>query len=142
VTIQKNSIPEDILPEIKLKLNRRVWHSDLIYGAVKQLPPVAENFIFGGDWNTSRLFDKVYGPRGNQEFFDRMEAAGLVETFRLFYTEEIQTWFKKSNSPYQLDHLFSDRTMSKTVRNCMVDSKPALEGLSDHAMLVVDFNPF
>jgi len=32
----------------------------------------------GGDWNSARRIDGVYGPRGKREFFERMVDAGEV----------------------------------------------------------------
>jgi exonuclease III len=139
-TIPLSEFHPEILPVIKLKLNPKVWRADVIYGALRKLPDVARNYIFGGDFNTSRLFDERYWPRGNQEYFDRMESAGFVECLRKYYETEPRTWFRDGDGPYQLDYIFCDPAQNELLQNCCVDEKPAINGLSDHAMIIAEFS--
>lgn len=133
VTVPMRDIPSDMHEVIKLNLNSYIWRADVLYGALRHLPQNVDRFIVGGDWNTSRLFDEKYGPRGNQEFFDRMESAGLRECFRRVHPSEIQTWYRDGDAGYQLDHFFCDARTYEQLEYCEVDPTPALDGLSDHA---------
>jgi exonuclease III len=138
--VRRESIPDTILPSIALKLNRSVWRADVLFGALRRLPEISPRFMVGGDWNTSRGFDVKYGPRGNQEFFDRMADSGLIECFRLVSDSEIRTWYKKNNFGYQLDHVFCDRESAGMLKTARVDPTPAESGLSDHAALILEFD--
>jgi exonuclease III len=139
-TVSRTLVPQGIIPEIKLKQNRWIWRADVIYGALRHLPRITNKFVVGGDWNTSRLFDERYGPRGNEEFFQRMSDAGLMDCRQGFFPVEQRTWFRPGNAHYQLDHVFCDPASGKNIRKYRVDPTPAESGLSDHATVVVEFN--
>lgn len=139
-TVDKNNIPADIHEIIKLKLNKNIWYADVIFGAIRNLPKGKKPFLVGGDWNTARLFDEVYWPRGNVEFFERMEKHGLYDCVFSQHGKEIQTWFREGDNPYQLDHLFCDENSLTQIQTCEIDQYPAEKlNLSDHAPVIAEF---
>ncbi len=115
------------------------WNNDLAYSAYRDLVK-GRRFLVSGDWNTARLWDKVYGGSGGVEFFDRAAADGWVECHRMFHDEEGRTWFRGNEQPYQLDHAFCDPVTAEVLKSCEVDPYPVETlGLSDHAPLVMEF---
>ena len=121
----------------------RAWYRDAAFGALDALDK-PKGFIFGGDWNIARLFDRVYpdgfecpGPTG-VEFFDRAAQAGWVESVRACFVEEVRTYLKPGTWPYQLDHVFTDSGLHGSLSRCAVKSGHPV--LSDHAALVIDFD--
>ena len=52
--------------------------------------------------------------------------------------EEVQTYYKARARPYQLDHVFADRTTESRVKSWTVLGEVASQlGLSDHAPILV-----
>ena len=142
-TVPRKDVPLDVFPVIKLKQNRWIWRADVIYGALRHLPEKGDRFIMGGDWNTSRLFDKMYGPRGNEEFFQRMSDAHFRDCRERFFPDEQRTWFRSEDAHYQLDHVFCDSLSAANIKEeggYRIDPTPAENGLSDHAAVIVEFN--
>ena len=125
---------------IRLPSALAIWPGDLVWWAFRGSAQASTPAIIGGDWNTARLFDKTYGPRGNSEFFERMVSAGWCEIARQFHAEEVQTYFKAGKGPYQLDHVFAGALLGEAaVRFDVVRSEPVL-AVSDHAALLVEFD--
>ena len=115
------------------------WRNDLAYSAYRELA-AGRRFLVSRDWNTARLWDKVYGGTGGAEFFDRAVADGWVECHRKFHDTEGRTWFRGAEQPYQLDHAFCDPITAETLKSCEIDPYPVETlGLSDHAPLVMEF---
>ena len=77
--IARNLLSETDLTGIKLALNRDVWLLDVLFYFVKHR--LARPLLVGGDFNYSRLLDEPT-PRGNAEFFDRLESEGFVSLHR------------------------------------------------------------
>ena len=102
-----------------------------------------KRFLVSGDWNIARLWDYQYRkpPTHEVDFFDRAEADGWKECYRLFHPEgEGRTWFRDPEPPYQMDHAFCDPKTAKALRACDIDADPAeLLKLSDHAPLIMGF---
>jgi exonuclease III len=54
--------------------------------------------------------------------------------------EEMQTWFRAGDRPYQLDHAFCDPALGDRLQTVWVATEAAANlGLSDHAPLILDF---
>jgi tetratricopeptide (TPR) repeat protein len=128
------------LDGVQLKLNPHLWPADLVFACARNLAHKGTRFIIGGDWNTALLFDTTYGPRGNEEFFNRMEQSGLHNAHGKFHSQEEQSYFKKGKGPYQLDHVFCDQDTLDQLTMCDVRSMWPVQELSDHAPLVVEAN--
>ena len=135
---------QDVLAGLDAEAIRRPsvdvpWRNDLAYSAYRNLV-MDRRFLVSGDWNTARLWDKVYGGSGGVDFFDRAAADGWVECHRMFHDEEGRTWFRGAEQPYQLDHAFCDPVTAEALKSCEIDPYPVETlGLSDHAPLVMEF---
>jgi endonuclease/exonuclease/phosphatase family metal-dependent hydrolase len=117
----------------------RPWVNDVVFAGLEEMVR-GRRFIAAGDWNTARLFDAAYGGTAGAEFFDRAREHGWVECARKLHPEEVQTWFRAGNRPYQLDHVFCDPALGERLQAVRVAAEAATElGLSDHAPLVLDF---
>jgi len=114
--------------------------NDVVFAGIE--PIVREKpFIVSGDWNTARLFDSVYEGTAGAEFFDRAGERAWFECARKMHPEEVRTWFRPGNRPYQLDHAFCDAALWERLKDVRVGTDAAEElGLSDHAPLILDFD--
>jgi len=116
----------------------RVWWNDLFFYLIGHA--VAErSAIVGGDWNTSRLFQKG--------LFERAAGRGWVEVLPHIHGEQQRTWFRGSNRPHGLDHVFCTSHLRSAISAAHVDASVADSagehtgrGLSDHAPVVVDLD--
>lgn len=96
-------------------------------------------FVVGGNLNSCRLIDKVYGTTEDGEFFDWVESNGFFNTHKKFHEEEQQTfWGGKDCNPYQDDHLFVSGGLIDKVKSCHVVNNEHTRKLSDHSPLVID----
>jgi endonuclease/exonuclease/phosphatase family metal-dependent hydrolase len=97
-------------------------------------------FLIGGDWNSSRLFDnfREYDPPVATAFFIRARQRGWYESHG--GKPEKRSYLKPTSHPYQLDHLFCNRSLWLQMTDCSVRNEPRVTELSDHAPLVAEFN--
>jgi len=124
--------------EVRRPSVSRPWVNDVAFAGLSRLVS-SERFIFAGDWNTDRLFDRDGGTAG-VEFFERARAIGWVECSR-DDDSDLQTWFREGDAPYQLDHAFCDPKIGDQRLGIRVAREAAeVLGLSDHAPLVMDFD--
>ena len=124
--------------DIKLKLQRRhVWLQDVVFYFLKK-DQVGRPLIVGGDFNTSRLFDTPR-PRGNAEFFDRIETQ-FVSLHRLFHDKDERTFFGRRAGEHQLDYLYADRSLACRATSCGVVPRSDVERYSDHVPLVANLD--
>lgn len=128
-----------------------VYLFDAVMTSLLRLPSMGRRFVVGGDINFSRLMNKTMKGKNGitasiDEWFEKNSQRGLVDCFSQFHSEEQRTWYGKqqksgrADHPYQLDHFFCDTETAKQIRNCWVDEKPALDGLSDHAPIWMEIN--
>jgi endonuclease/exonuclease/phosphatase family metal-dependent hydrolase len=113
--------------------------NDVVCAGLEKLL-AGRRFIIAGDWNTARLWDTVHGGTAGTEFFERAREWGWVECLAE-RNEEVQTWFRGTDHPYQLDHVFCAGPLHGQLQAVSVASEAATElELSDHAPLIVDFD--
>lgn len=122
---------------LKTENAKEVWPGDLIWWLTRKLPKSTDQVLIGGDWNTSILFDKIYGPRGNLGFFRRMKATGWYDALKKFSDQEIQTYFKSDSAPYQLDHIFLTEKLYNSLKDGRVQSSNEFLMASDHAPVIL-----
>lgn len=125
IDVQRNSDP-------------RVWWSDLFYYLIEHTI-ADDSAIVGGDWNTSRLFQ--------ESLFDRAAALGWVEALPAIHGEQQRTWFRGTDKPHGLDHVFCTADLKTALTGAFVDATVADsagehvgQGLSDHAPVIVDLD--
>lgn len=94
-------------------------------------------FVFGGDLNSSVLFDD--GRAGeNTRLFENLRSQNFHDLGVRHGVSEQQTFFKENTRPFQLDYLFGDEQTDATVTSWRVLSAVASElGLSDHAPIEI-----
>ncbi len=102
-----------------------------------------------GDTNSGRIGIDEEKPVFNKRtdaWFDRLEAAGWQDGFRSLYpTVKDYTWYSHRDNGFRLDQVFVSprlRQHLKDVRHFWPphpDQPGRRDGLSDHALLVVDF---
>lgn len=92
---------------IKLEAYPGAYYYDVPYAIYRNRNDA--RFLISGDWNVSPdLWDKHHPNMHEADFFARARADGWVDCYRQFHDEEGQTWFRKNDRPYQLDHAFCD----------------------------------
>jgi hypothetical protein len=112
------------------------WHNDLAAAALHQVVD-GRSFMFGGDWNIAREFDRHYAPPSCGEFFERCTARGWHESLRKFHPEEVRTFLRPGTRAYELDHIWTDAALHGRLVSCGVFS--GTHDVSDHAWLLAHF---
>lgn len=116
----------------------KIWELEV---AAHFLRPILEHkqFVFGGDLNSGYLFDTIYRYDNNKIMFENMRQQGYID-LRLAHSDvEQQTYFKRNNGPYQLDHLFGDAlTAARSIRWEVLSHVARDLELSDHAPVVIE----
>jgi exonuclease III len=140
--------------QVKLKLNPDVWVTEIIWSALKTMVSGNENWIVGGDYNSSETFDKEWQDKngikfgirsyGNREILDRMVEIGFTECLRTFNNDKIIPTFKHSSSEiaHQMDHLFVTNNVFSRLDKCVVGEHSIIfdRALSDHLPIIADFS--
>lgn len=125
--------PPHMMAAVRLCHPEKVWEVELAAADLESLL-VGQQFIAGGDLNSSLGFDANYGRRTNVTQFANLRAAGFNDLRLPFEAEEQQTYFKRGRRPYQLDHVYGDAATLDAARSWRVIPEPAAElRLSDHA---------
>jgi exonuclease III len=132
----------DVEP-VKLKLNPKVWVTELLWAALlDSCDPSQSPWIVGGDLNASETFDHP-SPRGNREILERMNDLGLRECLRHSQGALIPTFRNPSNGQivHQMDHLFVSQSLASRLISCGAGEHARVfgESLSDHLPIVADF---
>src|SRR5439155_16093202 len=84
--------------------------------------------------------DSSYPGTAGAEFFARVRERGWFDCVWEKCGEEMQTWFRAGDRPYQLDHAFCDPALGDRLQTVRVATEAAANlGLSDHAPLILDF---
>lgn len=137
---------------VKLKLNPKIWVSEIIWSALKNTVLENETWIVGGDYNSSETFDKEWQlqtgvktgliSNGNKEIRERMYALKFKECLRE-YNGKLTPTYRHTNKKliHQLDHLYVSNNLYLEIIKCTVgDETTILEGaLSDHLPIIADF---
>jgi len=121
---------------------KRAWNNDVAASALRGWAEGSE-FVIGGDWNTARAFDEMYGeqwPEAGREFFEVTARWGWCESLRKFHPDEVRTYLDSKSAPYELDHLFTSQRLEHQLEKCDVVTDSAITELSDHAPIVAEFN--
>lgn len=113
--------------------------NDVVFAGLAEIVE-GQRFIVSGDWNAARLFDSTWGGTAGVEFFARPKDRGWYDCVWETRGEEVQTFFREGNAPYQLDHAFCDQN---TTRESSLPARVLTEavtelGLSDQAPVVLD----
>jgi len=128
--------------DVKLKLNPKVWMTEILWSALKNSKLDQGNWIIGGDLNSSETFDSSWGS-GNKEVLDRMYSLGLSECLREYNGKLIPTFRnpREGKVAHQLDHLFVTNKIFDELKECKVGNEFNVfeESISDHLPIIADF---
>ncbi len=131
--------------DVKLMQNSDIWITDLLRTALQHPEHnLSERWVVGGDFNASETFDAWKdGPRGNKEYFERLNSLGLEECLRTF-TGILTPTFQNPRGKirkHQMDHLFVSATLKERLRGCRIAPYSEIfdTGLSDHTPIIADF---
>jgi len=127
---------------IKLKLNPKLWVTEILWSALKNVNVSESSWIVGGDLNCSETFDATFS-NGNQEILDRMEVLGFIECLKK-HTGRLTPTYKNSKGGkiiHQMDHLFVTDSLFSTLKQCRTgDDLDIFEkSISDHLPIIADF---
>ena len=82
------------------------------------------------------------GFAGNEKLHDNLARQRFVDCRPRFSPEEAQTVFQPHSRPYQLDHVFAAaRTEQSATRGDVIREPVVEDDLSDHAPVLVEFDP-
>jgi len=151
--VDKNRLINEDVSKVKLKSNPEVWATEILWSALKNTVSDTEQWIVGGDYNSSETFDKEWqdknGKRfgirsyGNKEILDRMDAMGFAECLRKYNDGKIIPTFKHTRNTidHQMDHLFVSSDLYSKIERCSVGDQSIIFGksLSDHLPIIADF---
>lgn len=135
--------------DIKLKLNKKVWATDILTSYLKYVVKSNdESWIVGGDFNDSETFDYMWsgGPSGSLESILRLEQLGLKECLR-FFNQKLTPTFKNLKGGkiiHQIDHVYVDENLLKKMTTCLTPENDLIfkNNLSDHLPIIVEFDDF
>jgi exonuclease III len=123
-----------------------VWLADLLLSALRNEDLLGQDWILGGDLNSSITFDYLWGnePRGNLAYLERMEALGLLELLRHHQGQLTPTFRNPKGGKiiHQIDHLFASPSIQARLKSCDVGDKERIfaeASLSDHLPIIAEF---
>ncbi len=97
--------------------------------------------LVGGDFNSARHFDTVYGGKKHATFFDSMGTAGFHQAHWALHGREVQSfWGKQAKEKYQDDHFFLSQRWAPRVRTCEVVDNDLVRRVSDHGPVVLELD--
>jgi endonuclease/exonuclease/phosphatase family metal-dependent hydrolase len=110
-----------------------LWDSDLLLASMVALVP-RRSLLIAGDWNEARDWDKTHAGRSGVEFFEQVEAGGLVDCTWARWKEEIATCAPEGRGEaLQLDHVFATRDIADRVVEPTVQAVGSPTKGSDHS---------
>lgn len=131
---------------VKLEQNPDLWVTDLVTaalsnGATKGRQP----WLVVGDFNSCVSFDLWRGgPRGNQEWLDRMTVLGLTECLATHNGGMVPTFKvpRRDEPSCQIDKIFATADLAERLDSCTVGDAARVfgQGLSDHLPVIADFH--
>jgi exonuclease III len=149
--VDKSRINDVDVSDVKSAKNPDVWATDIIWSALKNTLPDNEEWIIGGDYNSSETFDKDYQKKhglkclvsdGNKEIRDRMYELGFKECL-LEYNEKLIPTYLNTNKKilHQLDHLYVTKKIFSKILKCNVGNISEIfdDRISDHLPIITDF---
>lgn len=130
---------------IKLDQNPDVWLTDLVTAALSNRGEARrDGWLVVGDFNSCVTFDAWEGgPRGNQEWLDRMSEIGFTECLSAHNGKMVPTFkvARESNATCQIDKVFATSDLVDRLHHCSVGESSRVFGdsLSDHLPIIAEF---
>ncbi len=140
--VDYSRIKDEDISKVKLKNNPKVWMTEVLWSALKNMKLNNNIWVIGGDFNISATFDETWGS-GNQEILDRMNSLRLTECLEKHNKKLIPTFKNLNNGKviHQIDHLFISNKLFKKINNCIVGDKFNIfeKSISDHLPIIAEF---
>ena len=128
---------------VKLKKDAKVWMTEVLWSALKNIKLNKSNWVIGGDLNSSETFDSTWATGGNKEILDRMDDLGFTECLRGYNGKLVPTFRNPREGViiHQLDHLFVTNKLFSTLKKCEVGNKFDIfkKSISDHLPIIANF---
>ncbi len=129
------------------KFGHRLFSVTTLHRMLSDLTPLLidrrRDIVLGGDFNASLQVDAQHRnhSRSHAIFFDRVADFDLVDCVSRFRPFPVQTWRpRRGLIPWQLDYLFVNARIARSLTACDVLDTPGLHPLSDHNPLVAVFD--
>ena len=130
---------------IKLTNNPELWFTEILW-ALLHAASISDdtNWIVGGDFNSSVLFDKPKD-RGNREIVGRLSSLGLTDCLSHVHHGPIPTFQHTTKSvAHQLDYCYVNGPMLRRLREARVPRQEDVfhrtPRLSDHLPILCEFD--
>jgi len=130
---------------IKLANNPNLWFTEILWALLRDSDtPEGTNWVVGGDFNSSVLFD-IPRDRGNGEIISRLNALGLKDCLRYYSDRDVPTFRHSGGSiTHQLDYCYVSSGLLERLRCARVLSRQEVFSptpkLSDHLPIVCEFD--
>lgn len=143
-------IPEDQwadadASEVRLRNSPDLWFTEILWALLRRADISDDaNWIVGGDFNSSVLFD-VPRDTGNREIIERLNALGLTDCLSHSRGRPVPTYqHPRKMVDHQLDYCYVNDPMLKRLRRARVPSHEEVfdptPRLSDHLPIVCEFD--
>ncbi len=94
--------------------------------------------VLGGDLNASIQCDQQWGGNAHKLFFDRLDDFKLFNCFKPFCKDFVQTHVHSvSKIPWQNDYFFISKTISRSLKGCVVINNEQVRKYSDHNPVII-----
>lgn len=143
-------IPPDQLADVdvsclKLTNNPKLWFTEILWALLRAANISDDtNWIVGGDFNSSVLFDEPKD-RGNREFVERLNSLGLTDCLSHFHDGPIPTFQHTTKKvEHQIDYCYVNRPMLGRLTEARVPHHEEVfhtePRLSDHLPILCKFD--
>lgn len=130
---------------IKLPTNPSLWFTEILWSLLKDsMKGKVSNWIVGGDFNTSVLFDQPKD-KGNGKVICRLNQLGLTDCLKYHLGKSVPTFRTPVGSfRHQLDYCYVSNSLLKRLKAAWVLSDAEVFGrekmLSDHLPIICEFD--
>jgi exonuclease III len=103
---------------------------------------VVQPYCFIGDWNTGRhRIDEEGATFFGAAEFASLSASGWTDAWRSLHQDAREySWYSHAGNGFRLDHAFLSPSLTPALRSASFSQHERLEGITDHAALVVDLD--
>lgn len=130
---------------IKLTNNPDLWFTEVLWSLLRRADLSDEtNWIVGGDFNSSVLFDEPKD-RGNRQVIERLNTLGLTDCLSHHHGSPVPTFQHSTKTvDHQLDYCYVNAPMLDRLAGARVPSREEVfdrkPRLSDHLPILCEFD--
>ena len=144
IPIRTGTLQDAEVASIKLANNPHLWFTEILWSLLRDSnTPEETNWVVGGDFNSSVLFDHPKD-RGNREIIRRLNDLGLTDCLSYYSDQDVPTFRHSGGSiSHQLDYCYVSAGLLERLSCARVLSRQEVFGptpkLSDHLPIVCEF---